>query len=160
MLKLYRMDRRRFLYWQASETGREITIRSGVVGTFGEIRTVTAVPGESLSRLIWRESAPLRVQGFATMSVQEHERIVVRVPLDPLDEAPATDALRDSGWEAISDALESRGLGHCAAVTQRSGELVFCVYVLDLALARAVVLEAVAAAAPSPRLPVLESVPR
>ena len=133
MLKLYRRDAEGLFYWEAWEAEGAIGIHRGRVGSPGETGHVPLEEGENPSRRIWLESAAPRAEGFAEWPVGDLTQVTLWVPaLRTLDAS-----VGEPAWpfvvRMLSEALGSRGLGHCAGFDP--GRQAFVVLTVDPELA-------------------------
>jgi hypothetical protein len=81
MIKLYKFEPDRVLYWEAWETDKEIILHSGVLGERGKTRNV-AVEAHEPSKIIADEAHKYHTDGYRELKEGEEQTLLVQYQVD------------------------------------------------------------------------------
>jgi len=140
VLKLYKKEEDKTLYWEAWPEGEEIVIHFGVLGQQGETTNIPLPEFEPPETAITKHAEEARSAGFAEVEQEELFEVIVqyRIEADG-DENDLETAYQVE--EVLNEALGWSGLGHCDGSDVGDGTLnVYC-YVVDAKVASEVIVQ-------------------
>jgi hypothetical protein len=137
LLKLYRKERGKTLYWEAWPDGDEIVIHFGELGDTGETTAVALPEFEPPETAIQKHAEEARQAGFEEISEADLYELIVQYKKSPADASKF-----QLSEEIVNDCLGWTGLGHSDGLDE-SGSVVniYCYVVEPRVAARKVVEE-------------------
>lgn len=135
-LKLYRFSDAKNEYWETWQDGDgSYTIHWGELGTQGKSKTIKSGFFRDAKRDVSREADEMLSQGFAPY--ENHATLMIEYAVDGMgsDEEEKRYRLQ----ERMDETLGWTGLGHCDGGSIGSGTMEVCTFVVDFALAKAVI---------------------
>lgn len=112
MLKLYKREEDKTLYWEAWDEEAEIVIHFGELGQVGETNTIPLPEFEPPDSAIQREAQLAREAGFNEIEHEDLFEMIVRYPLKHdgnVEDLEVAYRLE----EILNDTLGWTGLGYC-----------------------------------------------
>jgi hypothetical protein len=134
VVKLYRLEGRPRLYWEAWEEDGSLVIHRGPLGERGSVARVAAPNGDTVSEVLDREMQRAIADGYVPVRDEEHLRVMVQYPPERFAAPQEVEATWDRVERTINESLGWTGLGRCQLV-DFSSELTFIALVLDQQLA-------------------------
>lgn len=129
LLKLYKTDEDKTLYWEAWHEGDEIIIHFGIVGDPGETTNIPLPEFEPPETAIQGHADEAREAGFAEIDPTDLFELVVQLPVKAegsgvdIEQAHAVE-------ELLNECLGWNGVGHCDSSDVSDAVNVYC-YVVD-----------------------------
>lgn len=134
MLKLYRFSEAKKEYWETWDNGDDShTIHWGELGTTGQSKIVDS---ENPEEIIQDEINSLVNQGFD--QVDEELTLIIEFEVDGMGNKDDIDK-RHRLEDRMNETLGWAGLGNCDGGSIGSGSMEVCCYVVDFAIAKAVI---------------------
>ena len=127
LLKLYRREKTKTLYWEAWPDGEEIVIHFGELGDIGETTAVTLPEFEPPETAIQKHAEEARQAGFEELVEADMYEMIVQYP-----NKDSTDPTQiETAEDLINDCLGWTGLGHSDGIDDTGRTFnVYC-YVVD-----------------------------
>lgn len=141
MLKLYKQQDDKTLYWATWSNDQFITIQKGVLGDAGAMDTF--IISKEVDALIAKETARLRAQGYTEIEPEKSVSLIIQYQIEGWGTDDDLDK-RNEVMDLMDDCLGRTGLGHCDGGDMGSGTAnIFCP-VVDSYLARDVIVKCLA----------------
>jgi hypothetical protein len=140
LLKLYKKEDNRTLYWEAWDEDDEIVIHFGQLGQLGETTTVPMAEFEPPTSAVINQAAEAREAGFAEIEPEDLFELIVQYKIGPNSKASQV----EFGYqveEVLNDCLGWTGLGHCDGSDAADGALNIYCYVVDPVLAGETIID-------------------
>ena len=130
MIKLYKKDGDRLLYWETWEDGGKHTMHWGVVGDEGETQALRSGMFRKADKAVAEEMARHRQEGYAEIDDEDLQSVVVQYRTETWGDLDDLDK-RHGLEELLNDHLGWTGLGRCDGGSIGSGTMEVCCLVVD-----------------------------
>jgi hypothetical protein len=145
LLKLYKKEDDKTLYWEAWPEGDDVVVHFGELGQQGETTTLSLPEFEPPDTAIQKHAEEARAAGFQEIDQEELYELIVQYKVE--SDAGLDDVqLAYQVEEVLNDCLGWTGLGHCDGSDVGDGTLNVYSYVVDPRLACTAVVEELKAA--------------
>jgi hypothetical protein len=126
MLKLYKKEEDRTLYWETWTSDGIHTVHWGTLGTRGESKELKNKLFVSADKQLAKDIAQMRSIGFKEISLDDHKTIVVEYIIDGMGNSEDLDK-RHHLEDGLNELLGWAGLGYCDGGSIGRGTMeVFC----------------------------------
>ena len=141
MIKLYKREGDRLLYWETWEDEGKHVMHWGRVGEEGESQSVRSGLFRDAEKVVAEETARRQQEGYAEIDEEDLEVVLIRYRTETW--GSKEDLQRRHGIQDLMDnTLGWTGLGHCDGGSIGSGEMEVCCFVVDAEIAAPVVVKA------------------
>lgn len=140
MLKLYKFEGSRVLYWEAWEHDGEVVLHWGETGEPGESQTIPLKHKQSSKKLIATEATKYRTEGYRELRDGEEHTVLVQYKIDGWGTPEDLDK-RHAIEEMLNEVLGWTGNGLCDGGDIGSGTMNVCCLVIDPYLASQAIVE-------------------
>lgn len=121
MHKLYKQSDTGLLYWEVWQEGRTIVVHEGSVGSRGNSKTYKVLPFTSADRRIESLLAAKRKLGYAPISEDDHQTLILQLPMR--GEVEANLKHRNDVFEQLDQLVGWIGAGHVDGADIGSGTM-------------------------------------
>jgi len=139
MLKLYRLNDGRKMYWESWENDDgSHTIHLGELGADGITKSVTRTPTASALELTQQDAALVSARGFRAIPIEDHLTLMIEYVVDGF--GTTADLEKRHRLEArMNETLGWTGLGACDGGSSGHGTMEVCNFVVDFEIAKSVI---------------------
>lgn len=139
MLKLYKKEKNRILYWETWKRNfLSGIIHWGIVGQQGEDKTIKSGPFRSYKNIIKKEIDIKLADGYKQIDIEDHDILVIEYPVKGMGTMKDLKK-RYRLQKRMDQTLGWTGLGHCDGGSIGSDTMEVCCFVVQFEIAKEIV---------------------
>lgn len=140
MIKLYKQDGDRLLYWETWEDGSKHIMHWGAVGDEGETQSIRSGMFRNARKTVAEEMERRRREGYEEFDAYALQTVLIQYRTETWGDLEDLDR-RHEIEDLMNDRLGWHGLGHCDGGDIGSGTINVCCLVVDARIAAQVMVK-------------------
>lgn len=140
MLKLYKFENDKKLYWETWENEGEHTVHWGALGTKGKSKEIRDTKSKTSREVIQKEIDVLVEEGYRPIEDGDHYILLIEYAVGGFGTEEDLDKRHRLG-DRMNETLGWTGLGHNDGGSTGSGTMECCCFVVDFEIAKKVIEE-------------------